>query len=450
MGMQNLQPLEHPSEFAVRTTRELIHDQPFWHRHRAGEKDFTRQRKLPFMKVVVLVLQKTVRSIQLHLHDFFEALTPDFSPATAPSWSEARVKLHHTAFIELNQRAILDGAYGGRSLFIPRLWKGHRLLAIDSSLVGLPHEKKLGEKYGWVEKSNQKGKCGRSPQARLSVLTDVLNRLALHTCWVPWKQGERDLAIEHLAQMAENDLGLLDRGFASFELFAAFVQRQRGFVCRCPTHSFAIVNQLFAANKEGCSVTVQLRPCAGQRARLRRLGLPEEITVRFVTVRLSTGELEVLATNLLDEQRYPTEEFGPLYGHRWGIETYYGLLKNRLDLENFSGTTDAAVQQDVYATIFLSNLESILIQPAQEQLREKSPPLKNAQQVNHAVSFHTLKSQIIALLLSHDPIAEVLSKLEKLFLHNPVSIRPTRKVPRTERSAWRSYHYQRSKKKVVF
>ena len=314
----------------------------------------------------------------------------------------------------------------------------------------LPNEKRLGEKYGWVENSNQKGACGRYPQARLCVLTDVRNRLALHTCWVPWKQSERDWALEHLAQMAAADLALLDRGFASFELFAAFVQRQHGFVCRCPTHSFAVVNQLFEENKAGRSGTVTVRPCAGQRARRRRLGLPEEITVRFVTVRLSTGELEVLATNLLAEQRYPTEECGPLDGHRWGIETYYGLLKNRLDLENFSGTTVAAVQQDVYATIFLSNLESILIQPAQEQLREKSQSLKNAQQVNHAVSFHTRKSQIITLLLSHDPMAEVLPKLEKLFLSNPVSIRPDRKVPRTERSAWRSYHHQRNKKKVVF
>jgi hypothetical protein len=42
----------------------------------------------------------------------------------------------------------------------------------------------------------------------------------------------------------------------------------------------------------------------------RRAGLPESITVRLVTVRLETGELEVLATNLLDETLYPTAELG--------------------------------------------------------------------------------------------------------------------------------------------
>jgi hypothetical protein len=36
-----------------------------------------------------------------------------------------------------------------------------------------------------------------------------------------------------------------------------------------------------------------------------------------VSLRLPTGELEVLATSLLDEALYPTQEFLPLYHRRW-------------------------------------------------------------------------------------------------------------------------------------
>ena len=42
-------------------------------------------------------------------------------------------------------------------------------------------------------------------------------------------------------------------------------------------------------------------------------------------------------THLLDEAVYPTECFGELYHGRWGIQTFYGLLKGRLDLGNFTG-----------------------------------------------------------------------------------------------------------------
>ena len=438
------------SETSVRITRELIHEESFRHRHRVSDRHFTRRRKLTFMNVVVLLLQKTVRSIQLHLHDFFETLAPGAPTVQASSWCEARLKLRHTAFLELNERAILEVVYGAKSDFAVRRWKGHRLIAIDSSLVRLPNEAALGQAFGWVQCTNQQGASGRYPQARLSALTDVLNRIVLQTFLVPWQQGERDLAVQHLPQLEREDIGILDRGFAAYELWAQFIVPQRHFVGRCATSTFSVVHQLFQENQAGRSVTVTLRPCAGKLAAVRQAGLPEALTVRFVTVRLPTGELEVLATNLLEEQRYPTEEFGELYHCRWGIETYYGLVKGRLDLEHFTGLSAEAVRQDVYSTIFLSNLESILIQPVQEQLRQKSEPRQHRQQVNHAVSFHALKSQILQLLLRAEPIAQVLPKLQRLFLDNPVSHRPNRKVPRQKHSAWRSYHYQRNTRKVVF
>ena len=450
MGMQTTHPLHPSSELTVQTTRQLIHEPAFCHRHRATNKHFTRRRRLTFMNVVALLLQKTVRSIQLHLHDFFQALTPDSPTVTPAAWCEARLKLRHTAFLELNERAILEVVYGGRSDFAVRQWKGHRLLGYDSSLIRLPNRPALGQEFGWVQCSNQAGASGQYPQARLSVLTDLLNRIALHTLFVPWQQSERALALAHLPQMQPEDVGILDRGFASYELFAQFVARQRLFVCRCPSSSFGAVNQLFQDNQAGRSVVVTLRPSSPKLAAVRQAGLPEAITVRLVTVRLDTGALEVLATNLLDEVRYPTAEFKELYHCRWGIETFYGLLKGRLDLEHFTGLSVEAVRQDLYATIFLSNLESVLIQPAQEQLQQKSQALAQGQQVNHAVSFHGLKSRIIALLLSAEPISQVLPKLQRLFLSNPVSQRPERQVPRRKRSGWRSYQYQRNTRKAVF
>lgn len=448
--MQSISHNHRPSQTAVLTLRELIHDESFCHRHRASDKNFIRRRKLTFMNVVVLLLQKTVRSIQLHLHDFFAVLTPDSPSVGASAWCEARMKLRHTAFIELNERAILEVVYRGQSDFAVRRWKGHRLLGIDSSVIRLPNQPALGQEFGWMECGNQAGATGRFPQARLSVLTDLLNRMALQTLLVPWQQCERKLALEHLPHMEPEDLALLDRGYASYELFAQFVSHGRLFVCRCPTSSFGVVNQLFKENQAGRSVVATLRPCASQRAQMRRAGLPETILVRFVTVRLDTGELEVLATNLLEEARYPVGEFKALYACRWGIETFYGRLKGRLDLENFTGLSVEAVRQDLHATILLSNLESILTQPAQEQLQQKSDTLVHRQQVNHAVSFHALKSQIFQLLLSAEPVSQVLPKLHRLFLDNPVAHRPSRKPPRKKFSGWRSYHYQRNTRKVVF
>jgi hypothetical protein len=438
------------SESTIATIRQVLGSASFSDRHKRRPQDFTRERHFCFMRTMVFLLQKTVRSVQLHLHEFFDRLGEDLQPVTASAWSQARLKLCHAAFIELNHQTILEPVYAPGGAFEVKRWRGHRLVGIDSSLLHLPNTEEMGQEFGWVPCQNQEGQCGRYAQGRLSVLTDLLNRLALQTLLVGWETGERALAVEHLSALEPEDIAILDRGFASYELFARFIARQRYFVCRCAKSGFAGVNRLFAENQAGRSVIVELRPPNGTVGGIRAAGLPERIRVRLVTVRLSTGELEVLATNLLDEQRYETAALGELYHYRWRIETYYGLLKGRLDLENFSGRSPEAVRQDVYATIFLSNLESVLTRPTQRQMTHSSSPQQHASQVNRAVSFHALKLHIIELLLSQEPPQQVIQKLEGLFAGTPVTARPKRTVPRKKTSAWRSYWFQRHVRKSVF
>jgi len=443
----------HPSYWlneSVQRTRQLLAQESFCHRHRAHEKAFTRKRCFTFMTSVLFLLQKTIRSVQLHVHSFFETLGQAGPGPTASAWSQARLKLRHTAFIALNEKAIVKVVYRDRTHPQLRLWKGHRLLAIDSSLVRLPNQEALGQEFGWVECQNDSGPCSRYPQARLSALTDVLNQIALETRFEPWTQGERELARDHIKRLEPGDLALLDRGFAEYYLWACFVRAQRHFLCRCQANTFAVVNALFKENQAGRSVEVDLVPHRELLKKLVEAGLPTVLKLRLITVRLKTGELEVLATNLLDEELYPTECFGELYHHRWGVETYYGRLKGRLDLGHFTGLSAQAIRQDVYATVFVSNLESLLIAPANQQLEQHAPARQHRQQVNHAVSFHAIKSHIIALLAGSEPTAQVVEKLQQLFLASPTTLRPGRIVARKKPSAWRSYYHQRQVRKAVF
>src|SRR2546427_12080646 len=118
--------------------------------------------------------------------------------------------------------------------------------------------------------------------------------------------------------------------------------------------------------RAGRSKAVRLLAPADQRAELRALSLPLELTVRFVSVRLPTGELEVLATSLLDEQQYPTEEFLNVYHYRWNHETFYGVMKGRLDLENFSGQTAEAVRQECFSDLAVCHVASLVRGSARE------------------------------------------------------------------------------------
>src|SRR5205814_2299229 len=97
------------------------------------------------------------------------------------------------------------------------------------------------------------------------------------------------------------------------------------------------------------------------------------------------------------------------------------------------GRSVEAVRQDVHATIFLSNLESVLTRDTQRQMEAQTSKSGAAgRQINRAVSFHSLKWHLMELLLSKEPPKKVLQKLQRLFGTAALSRRPKRKIPRTK------------------
>jgi hypothetical protein len=437
----------------VLALRERLADESFLARHRVRPQDFTRRRKLPFLFIMLFILQKTAKSVQRHLHDFLEQLAAGAAVegATPSAVTHARAKLRHTAFIEMSRDCVLPAIYENTACQ-PKLWRGHRLLGMDSSVVRLPNNPELRAAFTAVDVLCQFGPTGVGlAQARISVLYDLLNRAGLDARLEPSARGEVDLAMQQLPQARAGDLVISDRGFAGYRYLAAHQRLSLDFVVRCSEGSFAAARELFRADKALQSVIVTLQAPIADQARVKAEGLSIELTVRFVSLRLATGQLEVLATSLLSQELYPTEEFLQLYGRRWGHETFYLMLKSRLDLENFSGQTVEAIRQDFYASVLLCNLESILTQPAQEAMAGRSLDNKHQhpQQVNRANSYHALKNRLFELLESSRPPEETLRELQKLFMETPVTVRK-RPRQRNKASQDRSYHYQKRVKKMVF
>jgi len=436
----------------IEQLRQSLIDPGLGSRHRRRAGDFTRQCVLTFPVLLLLLLQKSLKSLQAHLHEFLWELTEGSAlpRLSGGALTHARGKLRASAFVELNESAVLATVYGAEHAALVQRWRGHRLLSVDSSLVRLPSRAGIGERFDWVQCANHLGPQERYPQGRVSVLYDVLNEVGLEGRLVGSSVAETELAHQHLATVQPGDVLLNDRGYTGYRWLVAVRAAKAHFVSRCSRGSFAAVQRLFARNEAGVSGVVTLAAPQSVQGECRQQNWPLELRVRLVTVRLKSGELEVLATSLLDEVAYPTQVFGPVYWQRWGQETYYGRLKGRLDLEHCSGQTVEAVEQDFHATVLLSNVESVVVGPAQAQLAERTAERQQKAQVNRAVSLHALKYRLIELLSSRVPAEKVLAELTHWFQANPVSVRPERSVPRREPSPSRSYHYQRRVRKFVF
>lgn len=437
----------------IEKLRVELCDAQFLDRHRMRRQDFTRDCQLTFPVVMLFILQKTAKSIQRHLHEFLNRLAGDelFEPLSAGAVTHARAKLKHTAFVELNNEVVVPAIYGEQPLKQIRRWRGHRLLGIDGSVLRLPNHPELFEQFTPVPINSEPNIATKMyPQARISVLYDLLNRVGLDGQLRPSSEGEVGLAVEQLDQARRHDIIVTDRGYTGYPYLSAVIYMGLQFISRCSTASFAPAQELFRMNRAGRSVVTKIRVAPEHRQHIVECGRQVELTVRFISLRLPTGELEVLITSLVDEQQYPTEDFLEVYNSRWNEETFFFLLKSRLDLENFSGLTAEAVRQDFYSTLLLSNIESVLIEPTASTLEEQTQGLNCTSRVNHAVSYHAIKHRLIDLLYSDTPAIEVVTTLQKWFRGAPVTQRKNRKVPRPKPSLHRSYYFQKCVKKTTF
>lgn len=211
----------------VEFIRKTITSSDFVDRNRFSQKNFTRQRKLPFHVLIAFLLNFVKGSYQDELDKFFKAINR-FDVAqrvvSKVALAKARMKLKFEAFIELNQHLV---NYFEKS-FDTITWMGFRLLAIDGSTVRLPHIKAIAEHFGlWgVRQGNP------SPMARVSQLFDVLNKTTVDALIYPKGSGERTLAAQHLLNVRSGDLILLDRGYPAWWLFSLILSKNAQFCAR--------------------------------------------------------------------------------------------------------------------------------------------------------------------------------------------------------------------------
>ena len=162
----------------------------------------------------------------------------------------------------------------------------------------------------------------------------------------------------------------------------------------------------------------------------------ESFTLRMVRVWLDEEHTayEILATNL-PRDLFPAENFCEIYHLRWRIETAYQTLKDRLQMENFTGTQPILLAQDIYSTIYVSNIaEDIARDIEQEQADHLKNDYKHRMAVNRTLCIGLLKSDLIYILLEKDP-----KKQEELFQilydeisENIVPVRSDRHFHRTK------------------
>jgi hypothetical protein len=302
----------------------------------------------------------------------------------------------------------------------------------------------MGRWFGWQITS------GKSvAMARMLCCHDLLNDLAVHVDVGPLWRGEGKMAFRFLRKHARrDDLLIYDRGFPSFALFFLHRHYQVNFLARCKRGFNNEVKAFVASGKRSLVVTMKTNYHANKI--LASLGFDPRkaapVKVRLIRVELESGEIEVLATSLVDTRQYPTYIFKDLYQMRWGVEVFFDRLKNTFQADFFNGQSVQCIYQEVHAAVMMTNVQSLLTQTADREAKRRYEHRMHTYKVNRSVSLGILRQAVVDLFLGQE-IPKVVGNLIREFVIHVEPVRPGRKYPRVKRVS--PPKYRQSRKPVL-
>jgi len=347
------------------------------------------------------------------LDRFFKSISKNdtlFTTVSKSAFTQARRKLNSDCFIELGEN--IKNQFYKKAPTI-RKWKGSRVIAIDGSILNLPHTTEIEKEFGFIKNQYEK-----IISARCSFAYDVSNQLIVHAILAPRTSCEKELAVEHLDHLnPKTDLLVFDRGYPCEWLIELLKKRGFKFCFRLSKVWKQACNQVNGEIKDKYW-TIKKNSNTTQRLRL-------------VSITLKEDENEVLVTNLLERETYTIEDLKELYHLRWSVEEAYKTFKKVLNIEYFTGKTVLAIKQDFHAKVFMQNLSSMI----------RTQGVENITSIQQNKRYRTNKTQTLAKLKDFiidiafkGRIKKAISQMIHILKHRLEMVRPDRSFNRPNTS----------------
>ena len=316
------------------------------------EKDFTRERKLSFEKVITCLLGMGGGSLANELMDQFGCCA---DLVTVSAFIQQRNKLLPSALETLFHLFVEKSECSS-------LYKGYRLLAVDGSALQIPTDKDDMDSFF-------PGASNKEPYnlLHLNAMYDLIAHT--YTDAILQKGRVRD-EIRALTDMVDRAVSthptilLADRGFESYNVFAHVQEKGWHYLIRVKDGGVngGIGHGLDLPSQDEFDVPIHLLLTRSQSKENKKLltnrnkykhihysqnfdFLPQkvdsatpalfyELSFRLVRFRLPNGTYETVITNL-DPESFPSIELKQLYALRWGIENSFRQLKHTVGLLHF-------------------------------------------------------------------------------------------------------------------
>ena len=371
------------------------------------EKRFTRDSKFSFKDYVTFFCVNKGTSNQADLEDFIEDdFINNLETITRQALSKQRVFINPLVFKEISKEYLRLIDYNRNNHFFKE-YKGFRLYGGDGSDFEIPDFEEVRRDFGIKDTP----KYRKPAMAKFSSIMDLLNGFILDGIIGNYKQAELPLMHQNLDNIQdliipEKSIFIFDRGYNAMELYAHIMSINSYFIVRLKDKSY--IDERYTIKENDSEIKIKLTKDRIKKFHNPSLkeeyGKEEHLNLRILTIELDNGKTETLLTNIFNKE-FQIEDFKELYNLRWGIETNYNTMKNRLNIENYSGKKRITIEQDIYSKFlkynvfqYYENYFALLINRIKRQ-KGKSGLFK----VNQAHLIRKLKKYLPIMILNPTP-----------------------------------------------
>ena len=395
-------------------------------------KDFSRNRKLGFQRLLLMLLTMEGDCIKEELYRYFGRSTD--TPSKAAFYKQ-RKKVKEDAFRSLlvsftqkYQKKLLKGKYS--------------LVACDGSAADIFRNPDDSDTF-----FEPNGKSTRGfNQIHINAFFSVLDKKFTDLLIQPARKRNEYSAFCQMVNRSESDtpvIYLCDRGYASYNAFAHVIESGQFFVMRCTDDKTEKILGFPLDNIQQLDYHVE-RILSRSQSKKKRFhpeqeeqyrfvcknvpmdyitqGHPEyRLSLRIIRIELSDSCYENLITNL-PELDFDFDDLKDLYHLRWDEETSFRDLKYPLCLKAFHSQKYEYIIQEVWARAILYNFCSEIAMAV--EIPEKKR--KYVYQVNYSEAIKICRD----FLRIHDGTT---LDVEGLIAQNILPVRPGRTFPRQAR-----------------
>ena len=419
------------SKYFVTSAKNIIYTKESKEKYKKKKNYFTRDRKMPFDKVVLYGLNKRGITNKMEIEDFTDLINS--VDVSSPAVLKQRLKLDGKIYLDIMQTNLVD--FYEKFSDDVKLFHGYILTAIDGSDFEIPNTKKTREEF------NEYHEEELIARATISNMFDVLNHYVMDTIIEKYDYSERKMADEHFKTIKKLRLKYPiirtgDRGYSGIVDIYYSLKNDDKFVYRLKKSDFKKYIQNMKTNDEIITIPYQY-----DRIRYYKTECPnfykimeetkEDISVRIIKINDKSGEEIVLVTNL-EEEKFDYNTIVELYKLRWEIETNYHLLKESLKIEMITSSFKTIIEQDIYSQMLAFNMIKAFANDAQKEIDQTR--YKNEMKINMNMAVGFVKKSLILIILEEDRNKqdEMFELLIKKILKYIVPVKKDRHYPRNK------------------